>query len=448
MKEEQRRFDAAGRREAGRQIFAAALAAAEPAAAVRAHLRRDGERLLAGDAIYDLSRFQRVLIAGAGKAGAAMSAAVVELLGDRIADGVVVVKEGHAAPVPGVRVYEAGHPTPDAAGVAATRELLALVATAGPDDLILCPISGGGSALLVAPAPPLALADKRALTDVLLRAGCTINEINAVRKHCSAVKGGQLARAANGAALLTVLLSDVVGNPLDVIASGPTVPDPTTYADALAVLDRYDLRARVPLAVRERLEAGLAGAIPETPKPGDPCFLRAQALLVGSVELACAAAAREAAALGYAPVLLTAQLQGEAREVAATLVLQARAALAERAAGPVAFLAGGETTVTVRGDGKGGRNQEFAVAAALAVQGDPRLTVAALATDGGDGPTDAAGAIVDGATIALSRERGLDATATLARNDAYPFLDAVGALVRTGPTGTNVNDLILILAGE
>jgi glycerate 2-kinase len=441
----ERGIDAAEHRRAAALVcYRAALEAAEPRAAVRAHLRRDGDMLLADGVGYDLSRIRRVLIAGAGKAGTPMAAELDRLLGDRLDGGLVIVKDGHGGPLRRVQVREAAHPVPNAAGVAATEELLALVASAGPDDLVLCPISGGGSALLVAPAPPLTLADKQALTACLLRAGCTINEINAVRKHCSAVKGGQLARAANGAAIIALLLSDVIGDPIDVIASGPTVPDRSTFADALAVIDRHELRACVPATILERLLAGVRGEVPETPKPGDRCFARSQALVIGSLEQACRAAKQAAERQGFASTLFSATLQGEARDVAQLLLTEARAQAQQRSR-PFCLIAGGETTVTVRGDGKGGRNQELALAAALLLDGQSDVTDAALATDGGDGPTDAAGAIVDGDTASRAARIDWDAAAALARNDSYPLLDAAGALLRTGPSGTNVNDLMLVL---
>ncbi len=441
---------AAQRRAVVLELFRAALRAAEPRAAIRRHLRRDGQRLTADGREYDLASFNRVLIAGAGKAGAAMAQELEDIVGDRLTAGVVIVKEGYIAPTRRVKIVEASHPVPSQAGVTATSSLLDLVSTAGPDDLILCPISGGGSALLVAPAPPLTLEEKQALTDLLLRAGCTINEINAVRKHCSAVKGGQLARAANGATILTLLLSDVVGNPLDVIASGPTVPDPTTYADALAVLDRYRLRQQAPRRVISRLEAGVRSELPETPKPGDSCFAHSQAIVVAGIGQSCTAAAVEARQRGYLPQVLTSYLQGEAREVARVLVAVGRSVLADGQpiSPPACLIAGGETTVTVRGDGKGGRDQELALAAALALDGLEQLTVGALATDGGDGPTDAAGAIVDFTTPEAIARTGRSAEAGLQRNDAYSVLDAAGALVRTGPTGTNVNDLIVVIVDK
>lgn len=434
----------ARRRAIALACYRAALTAADPRAAVRAHLRREGNTLLAGTVPYDLTRIRRVIIAGAGKAGVPMVAEMEQILGDDLAGGLVIVKEGHGGKLHRVEVREAAHPVPDAAGVAATAELLALVGSAGPDDLILCPLSGGGSALLVAPAAPLTLGDKRTLTDCLLRAGCTINEINAVRRHCSAVKGGQLARTANGAAVIALLLSDVIGDPTDVIASGPTVPDSSTFSEAMGVIDRYDLRACIPARILERLAAGVRGEVAETPKAGDPCFARSQALVIAGLTQACRAAQQTAEQHGYTTVLLSTALQGEARHVARLLVTEARSQAPQRPR-PFCLIAGGETTVTVRGDGTGGRNQELALAAALLLQGQADITVAALATDGGDGPTDAAGAIVDGSTVRRAVERGWEAAAALARNDAYPLLNAAGALIRTGPSGTNVNDLMLVL---
>ncbi|HEY8742125.1 MAG TPA: DUF4147 domain-containing protein, partial [Chloroflexota bacterium] len=425
-----------GRRDVALCCYRAAVAAADPAQAVRAHMQRESQSLLVGDSRYDLAQFRRVLVVGAGKAGVPMAAELERILGNRLDSGLVIVKEGHGGTLQRVQMREAAHPVPDAAGVEATQALLALVASAGPEDLLICLLSGGGSALLVAPAAPLTLADKQALTGVLLRAGCTINEINAVRKHCSAVKGGQLARAANGATIITLLLSDVIGDAVDVIASGPTVPDDSTFADALAVIEQYGLWDQIPKAVLERLSAGRDGKIPETPKAGDPCFARARSHVIAGLEQACLAAQRAAEQEGYVTLLHSTTVQGEARDVAALLVAETRRA-AQRHSRPFCLLAGGETTVTMLGDGTGGRNQELALAAALLLEGNADISLAALATDGGDGPTDAAGAVVDGDTVRRAAALGLDARAALERNDAYPLLDATGALIRTGPSGTN-----------
>jgi hydroxypyruvate reductase len=406
-------------------------------------LRRDGEALVAGDRRLDLAAIDRILVLGCGKAGAAMARAVEDALGDRTAAGLVVVKDGYALPTRVVQVVEAGHPVPDARGEAAAARLLELAQGAGGHDLVVVLISSGGSALTPAPAPPVTLAEKQQVTRALLGAGATIGELNAVRKHLSRLKGGQLARAAAPAAVVTLVLSDVIGDPLDVIGSGPTAPDPTTFADALDVLRARGVLGGVPASVRQRLEAGEAGRLPETPKPGDELFARVSHAVIGNNALVAEAAVARAQALGYRAELLTRRLEGEAREVARDLVRRAR-----RMPPGACLVAAGETTVTVRGRGRGGRCQELALAAALELADGERLTVLAAGTDGTDGPTDAAGAIVDGATLARGRARGLDPRAALDDNDAYTFLAAAGDLLVSGPTHTNLLDLYAVLVGE
>jgi glycerate 2-kinase len=427
-------------RQAATAIWQAALAAAAVEPLVRRALRHEGARLVAGSRTWDLERLRRVIVLGCGKAGAAMARAVEGILGDRIADGFVVVKDGHTGPTLRIRLAEAGHPVPDDRGQRAAQRLLDLARSAGADDLVVVLISGGGSALTPAPAPPITLQEKQATTRLLLEAGATINALNAVRKHLSVLKGGQLARAAMPAEVLTLVLSDVIGDPLDVIASGPTAPDPSTFEDALRVLvggrGRHD---RVPPSVVAHLEAGRRGEVAETPKPGDPLFHRVTNLVIGNNALVVDAAAARARALGYEPHVLTRELQGEAREVARDLVARAR-----RLPPASCLIAGGETTVTVRGRGRGGRCQEFALAAALALRPDEELVVLAGGTDGTDGPTDAAGAVVD-ATTAPDRHEGHDARRALEDNDAYSYLDAAGALLVTGPSQTNLLDLYLLL---
>jgi hydroxypyruvate reductase len=434
--------DQAQRRADTYKLVEAALAAVEPADAVRRHLRRDGEVLVAGDRRYVLAKHGRVLLIAAGKAAVPMSVAGAEVLGPALDRGVVVTKYGHAGRAdelpPAVRVIEAGHPVPDMNSVRGAQAVADLARSAGADDLVLLLISGGGSALLTLPVPEVDLAQVQALTEALLRSGATIDEINTVRKHLSQVKGGGLARLAAPATLVTLALSDVVGDPLATIASGPTVADPTTVDDARRVLARYGVDEVDPAVLRETLKAC------------DPALETAHHLLVGSNRLAARAAADRASGLGYRTLLLTTYVEGEAREVA-----RVAAALAKgvRAAGdpirpPACLVWGGETTVTVQGEGKGGRNQELALAAAIALDGWSGVTLLALATDGGDGPTDAAGAVVTGETARRAREAGLDPRAALARNDSYPFFAALGDHVKTGPTGTNVNDLLFILVGE
>lgn len=439
---------AAALREDATAIFRAALDAVDPAAAIRRHLTRRGDRLQVGERAYDLGRVRRVLVVGAGKAGAPMAAAVEEALGDRITGGLVTVKAGHGGPTRIVRIHEAAHPVPDAAGLAGAQQILALLRGTSPEDLVIALISGGGSALLPLPAPGITLEEKQQVTKQLLACGATIREINAVRKHISAVKGGRLAQAAAPAQVLTLVLSDIVGDPLDAIASGPTAPDETTFAEALAVLDRYGIRAAVPPAVREYLEAGAAGRVPETPKPGDPLFQRVHHQIVANNAQALEAAAAAAAARGYRTLILASGIQGEAREVGkvlAALVLEVRAT-GHPLEAPCCLVAGGESTVTIRGAGKGGRNQEMALAAALAIEGAEGLLFFSAGTDGTDGPTDAAGAMADGQTVPQARAAGLDPARHLAENDAYPFFRALGDLVLTGPTRTNVMDVHLLLA--
>jgi glycerate 2-kinase len=431
---------AAEPREAAAAIWRAALAAGDVAPLIRRHLRVDGRILKAGPLHLDLDRVRRILVLGAGKAGAAMAASAETVLGGRVSGGFVVVKDGYRVATACVEVVEAGHPVPDARGVAASARVLELATSATADDLVLFLVSGGGSALTPAPAPPVTLEEKQALTRLLLAAGATINELNAVRKHLSRFKGGLLARAAAPATVLTLALSDVIGDPLDVIASGPTAPDPTTYADALAVLDHRGVLEGAPRAIVERLRAGAGGALAETPKPGDPVFARVTNLVIGNNALVADAAAAEAERRGYRPHVLTRALQGEARDAARDLVARARALPA-----PAALIAGGETTVTVRGRGRGGRCQEFALAAALALEAGESLVVLAAGTDGTDGPTDAAGGVVDATTLARGRAAGADAARALADNDAHAFLSAAGACIVSGPTNTNLLDLYLIL---
>ncbi|HWQ15006.1 MAG TPA: DUF4147 domain-containing protein, partial [Roseiflexaceae bacterium] len=345
-------------------------------------------------------------------------------------------------------VIEAGHPVPDERSVAAGRAVAALLAGATERDLVLVLISGGGSALLTLPVPGVALDDMQALTRALLASGASINEINALRKHLDRVKGGGLARMAHPATLAALALSDVVGSPLDVIASGPTVADTSTFADAWGVLERYGLADSAPGPILDHLRRGLAGAAPETPKPGDPALEGVQNVVVGSNAQAAAAALEAARAEGFHPLLLTTYLQGEAREIGRALAAVAReiAASGNPLPRPACLVAGGETTVTLRGAGRGGRNQELALAAAADLAGLEGVALVALATDGDDGPTDAAGAVATGETLARAQALGLDLANHLARNDAYPFFAALDDLLRPGPTHTNVNDLMFLFA--
>lgn len=392
----------------------------------------------------------RIVVVAIGKAAYTMAEAAEAVLGDAIADGIAV---GPSPPPPlrRLKAFAAGHPVPDARGAAAADRVERLADGLTADDLLIVLVSGGASALLPAPVAGVSLAEKAALTSALLRAGASIHELNAVRKHLSRLKGGGLARRAAPAQVAALVLSDVVGDDLATIASGPVSPDPTTHRDALAILAARGVSGVAPAAVRH-LEAGAAGREEETPKPGDPVFRRVAAEVVGSNRLSVAAAAREARHAGLRPVVLTTTLEGEAREVAPVLVGILRECMetGRPARPPVCLLAGGETTVTVRGDGRGGRNQEIAVASVEPLSRCPReAVVASLATDGVDGASDAAGGVADRASAARARALGLaPAAAFLAASDSSGFLAPLGDLIDTGPTGTNVVDLIVLLAGE
>lgn len=437
------------------EVMAAALAAVDPKGAVSAALRKvgqgDGGAVFVNGRRFDLRAGGRVIVVGAGKAGAPMAEAAVEALGDAVAAGAVIVKEGHlgasGARVGPVELFEAAHPVPDGRGAAAAARLAALLDGATEDDLVLSLISGGGSALLTSPAQGLTLEDIRATTALLLRCGATINEINALRKHCTRLGGGGLARLAAPARAVSLIVSDVVGSPLDTIASGPTAPDTTTFEDAWLVVERYELRGRLPANVVEHLRRGRAGEVPETPKPDDALWARVDNHVIASNRTAAEAAVGAARERGFHAALLTTFLEGEAREVGRVAAAVGREMRARAAAeGPLLCVLGGETTVTLRGEGAGGRNQELALGAVAPLAGVEGVLLAALATDGGDGPTDAAGAVVTGETLARASALGYGPDDFLRRNDAYNFFEPLGALLKPGPTLTNVNDLLLIFA--
>lgn len=437
---EQRRADAS-------EIFAAAVAAADPRRCVFEALHVDSERLLVGGRSYDLARFAEILVIGAGKATPAMAAAVEERLGDRITAGAINTKYGHAVLLQHIETTEAGHPLPDEAGVAGTLKMLELAGRCGDSTLLLCLFSGGGSALMPAPVPEISLAEKQQTTRELLACGATIGEINAVRKHLSRVKGGRLARLSHPAPTVSLMISDVIGDRLDTIASGPTYPDSTSFADCDAIFSRYGIGSRIPQAVLSCIEEGRLGNSADTPGAGEDCFRNTLNLVVGNNGLAVGAAERKARELGYEPLVLSSRIAGETREVAGVHVAIAEeaAAAGNPVAPPACIISGGETTVAVRGTGKGGRNQEFALAATLLLDGSEAITVLSGGTDGTDGPTDAAGAVCDGRTAARARDLGLDPDSFLDNNDSYHFFRPLGDLLMTGPTGTNVMDLRLML---
>lgn len=430
-------------------ILRAGIEAADAANAVRRHLTVRAGRLVAGKLKLRLADFDRIFVLAAGKASADMTRSIEEILGERVAEGLAVTKHGaRACRLQRIRLVEAAHPIPDETSLAVAVRIRELLAGLHARDLLVVAISGGASALLTAPATPVTLADKQKTTGLLLRAGASIFELNAVRKHLSTLKGGRLAALAYPATVLTLLLSDVIGDPVDVIGSGPTAPDPSTFSDAIAALDKYALLPQVPPRVRQYLDAGLRGLNPETPKPGDPLFRNVHHVLAGSNHLALQAASAAARKLGYRTLLLSSSMQGEAREVAQVHVQILREAISSGnpVRPPACILSGGETTVTVRGSGTGGRNQEFALAAAISLAGLPNAIVLSAGTDGTDGPTDAAGAIASGTTVARAARLGVDARKHLLENNSYRFFHALGDLIRTGPTGTNVMDIHLLLA--
>ncbi|MHB1024243.1 MAG: glycerate kinase type-2 family protein [Desulfobacteria bacterium] len=432
--------------------FRAAVDAVDPARLVASALRVEGDAVVldaAGvRAAIPLSSLWKIHLVGAGKAGRAMGEAALAALGKRVAGGVIAVPRGAEGQSGPVRFAAAGHPVPDIFSLAAAREILSLLESARKGDLVVALVSGGGSAMLSAPVAGITMEEKAETFRILLRAGADIASFNAVRKHLSEVKGGLLTRAAQPATVWALLLSDVPGDDLSVIASGPFSPDPTTFSDAIGVLERYGIYYAVPSAVRRHLAEGAAGTLPETPKPDDSAFLGTISALLGTNRTAMDAAAMRTAqdrdAASTAIVLLPGFLQGEARECARTFCARLRKAAEALSPGhAVVMIAGGETTVNVLGSGKGGRNQEFALAAAVEIAGQEAMAVLAAGTDGIDGPTDAAGAYVDGTTVARASSLGLDPAAHLSRNDAYPFFEALGDLVVTGPTGTNVADLAI-----
>ena len=435
-------------------IFWAGIEAVGAQKAVARHLSMDVDNnvlRIGADIGVPLSQFKRVFIIGAGKAAAPMAAAVEEVISPAfLPEGVVNVKYRHTSPLPRfVSLNECGHPLPDNAGVTGARKIESILSQLTERDLLFVLVSGGASALLPSPADGISLGEKQDTTELLLRAGADIYEINAVRKHLSTLKGGQLAMRAGRATVLALLLSDVIGDRLDVIGSGLTAPDPSTFSDALKVLEKYDLVRRVPVSVMKRLTQGARGEIPETPKTSSSISAVVHNVVVGSNRLAIQSAAQAARALGYQTIILSSTMQGETREVARVHaeILREVVSSGNPVQPPACLLSGGETTVTVRGAGKGGRNQEFALAAAIAAAELPNAVILAAGTDGTDGPTDAAGAMIDGTTLARATAMGLSPIDHLNRNDSYAILDALGELFKTGSTGTNVMDLNIMLAG-
>ncbi len=429
-----------------RKLIGRGLEAVSASAAVRRAVNKRGQVLVVGARRYDLRRYDRVVAIGAGKASAPMAGALERILGARLHGGLVVTKYGHTASTRKILVEEAGHPIPDRAGQRAVARLRSLMAQLTRRDLLIVLLSGGASSLLPAPVRGITLSDKRKTTDRLLRCGATIREINTVRKHLSSLKGGRLVQSTE-ATIATLILSDVLGDDLSAIASGPTAPDPTTFREAVAILRRYRVWRTIPPRVRAHLMRGQRGAISETPKPGSSLFRRVSHHLIGSNRIALMAVTGAARDAGLKTMLKSAAITGEAREAGRRFGTLARLVVdtGDPVSRPCCIVAGGETTVTVVGTGKGGRAQEFAVAAAREIAGLEKVWIAAVGTDGTDGPTDVAGAVVDGRTLARATRLGVDLDRAMRQNDTYQALRRVRSHVVTGPTGTNVNDLYLLL---
>jgi hydroxypyruvate reductase len=433
-------------------IFEKAVVAVNPSEALKksVHIQKGvlTVRVLGGSKeSFDLNQFQRILVIGTGKASASMARAIEEVFNDRVTSGVITTKTGHSLPLRKTEVIEAGHPLPDQKGIEGAKKIQALLKESGEKDLVIFLISGGGSALLPLPVDGISLEEKQKTTQLLLDCGADIIEFNTIRKHISQIKGGWLARWAYPSTVLTFILSDVVGDPLDSIASGPTVPDTSTFRETLEILEKYNLTRIVPSSVRNHLLSGKEGKMEETPKPGDAVFNKVHNILIGSNIIALRAAEAEASALGFNTLILSSSIGGETREAA-----RFHGALAKEVFSsghpipkPACIISGGETTVTIKGQGKGGRNQEFVLAAAFEIQDLQKTVLLSGGTDGTDGPTDAAGAIADHTTIQRAQALGLNAKIHLNNNDAYPFFQKLGDLLITGPTQTNVMDVRILL---
>ncbi|MBW2120015.1 MAG: glycerate kinase [Deltaproteobacteria bacterium] len=434
------------------EIFKGSLDAVDPYLAVKRFVRVEGNRLTLGledrvDVELDLTKYDRISLVGGGKATAPMAKAMENLMGEKIYKGMINVKYGFTQELAQTEIIEADHPLPDNNGVEGTKRILDFLQKAGEKDLIFSLISGGGSALLPQPAGKITLSEKQELTRGLLKCGASIDEINAVRKHISFSKGGQMARAASPATTINLMLSDVVGDRMDVIASGPFVPDTSTYKDVWGIFRKYDLKD-IPRAIHDHLTAGAEGRIPETPKADEPIFEKVFNFIVGSNILALESAKKKAEQFGYETLILSSMVEGETKEVARVHSAIAREIVktGRPISPPACIISGGETTVTIHGDGLGGRNQEFCLAAAPdLVELPPRVVILSGGTDGNDGPTDAAGAVVDPFTVRRGRDMGMEAAEFLSNNDAYHFFEKTDELLMTGPTNTNVMDVRLVL---
>ncbi|HXZ35676.1 MAG TPA: glycerate kinase [Thermodesulfobacteriota bacterium] len=430
-----------------KKIFLHAIHAVQPQTILSSHISLRNHVLRIGERKYPLSRYEKIFVAGTGKASASMAVNLEKILGTRITRGLINVKYGHSQKLKRIRVQEAGHPLPDEKGLEGAKEMVEMLSHLTGNDLVIFLVSGGGSALLPLPVEGVTLVEKQATTNELLSCGASIQEINTLRKHLSRIKGGGLAKIVYPATLVSLILSDVIGDPLDAIASGPTVPDSTTYENCAWILNKYELWGKIPPSVASHIRAGMEGRKEETLKEGDPAFAKVYNLIVGNNLLAMTAARKAAQALGYRTLLLSSLVEGETREIAKVHAAIAKEVLlsGNPIPPPACILSGGETTVTLKGKGKGGRNQEFALAGALEIAGCEEILMMSAGTDGTDGPTDAAGAFADGKTVIRAKTMGLDPWSFLKENDSYSFFQRIGDLLTIGPTGTNVMDLRIML---
>jgi hydroxypyruvate reductase len=428
-------------------ILLKAIDAVNPEKAVAQFLHREESKLYIGKKSYEINQIGRIFLIGFGKASVPMGYAAINTLGGYLDSGILITKKYNNSTVLGIPVIEGSHPIPDQRSTDASRRIIQLLSSTKENDLVICLISGGGSSLMTLPVEGITLDQTQALTKTLLECGATINEINCLRKHISQVKGGQLARFATPANIATLILSDVVNDPIDVIASGPTAPDPTTYHDAIGILEKYEIVNKIPYQIRQHLNLGKKGEIPETPKPDDPIFLKVENNIVGNNFLAAKAAVSMAKQYGFNTMLLTTSLQGEASAAGKMIaaVAQQIASTGDPIQRPACIIMGGETTVTIRGNGQGGRNQELALGAVSDIDGIENTILITLATDGDDGPTDAAGAVVTGETKKRALAFGLNPIDFLRKNNSYEFFNPLNDLLKPGLTGTNVNDLTLLI---
>ncbi len=439
-------------RDFAKAIFSKAVSAVDPIRLLKEKVQIEERRLRikvqeGSELNFDLNTFNKIFVVGTGKASSSMSQAIEEIFGDRVTKGIVITKYGHLLPLKKTEIIEAGHPIPDQKGYEGAKKIQTLLKESGPKDLVIFLLSGGGSALLPYPAANINLKEKQEVTQLLLDCGADIQEINTIRKHISGMKGGWLAKWAYPSTVVSFILSDVVGDPLDVIGSGPTVPDPSTFEEAWEILEKYDLLNKISPSIKEHLRLGRERKVEETPKPGGAVFERVYNCLIGSNMIALLAAGKEAASLGLKTLILSSSIVGETREAARFHAAIAKEVISSGnpISTPACILSGGETTVTIKGKGLGGRNQEFALAGALEISGVEKVVLLSGGTDGTDGPTDASGALSDHTTVGRAKSLGMNPKTHLENNDAYPFFKKLGDLLITGPTHTNVMDVRILL---